>query len=172
MSHCCKVLCHEVLSPEVLTAGSLQAHFALGSCSMPCSVSHSSWAHGNVLSTPVENTHVFRSGVCCSISRDLRLPGQRDVPVAAQVSPAPGGAAGAWPQCWALRAVPEPIPMCCSQFGELHQCCSTCGESSDPFCLLEGDIPLVLPRALCGSSRVSPGWFFILFVILAFTHLP
>lgn len=57
VSHCRHVLCNEVLVPEVLVPGSLQAQFALGSWSMPCrgSVSHSSWAHGNVLSKPVEN---------------------------------------------------------------------------------------------------------------------
>lgn len=86
---------------------------------MPCrgSVSHGSWARGNVLSKVLGNAHVLKSGVCSSNSLDQRLPGQRDVPVeavvAAQVSPAPGGAGGAagtCPQCWAVRAVPGPVP--------------------------------------------------------------
>lgn len=91
-SHCCKVLCNEVLSPGVLIPASLQAQFALGSCSVPCrgSVSHSSWAHGNVLSKPVENAKMhlipvippaiwkglFHCWTCASQSSLWELQGQ------------------------------------------------------------------------------------------------
>lgn len=149
-------------TPRILIPGSLQAQWMLFHAMQGLSVTQllGTWK------CPVKT-----SGKCTSVKIRCVLqqfPGSEDTPVeamvAAQVSPAPGGAAGICPQIWRVQGYARAHSQCAApSLGNSTSACPVCGESRDPCCHLEGGIPLLdlwLPELSVGAAGSALGGFY------------